>query len=92
MDVDEFIWKTRVSQTELTRILGGKHNSLYKIKLREQSASMLTACKLIDVSDGNIKPEDLLSVSDQKRLAEWRALVEKEMGGKDAFPKFPANL
>jgi len=92
MDVDEFTWKTRVSQTELTRILGGQHNSLYKIKLREQSASMLLACKLIEISDGNIKPEDLLSVSDQQKLAEWRAWVEKHIGGKDAYPKFPANL
>lgn len=76
MNLDEFIWKKRTTAKKLGKIVGMTPQSLGNVKLRKNSPHLLTAVKLVLLSEEEINFEELLSKKDQEDLEKW--LLKKD--------------
>lgn len=77
MDLDEFQWKMRLTNADVSRKTGAATTSISKIKLREHSPNLFLVTKLLYLSDGRIKPEELLGIKDLEELEEWKKATKK---------------
>jgi len=71
MNLDEYIWRSKLSATDIAKKIDCSPNTLGKIKRRESTAGLVIAMKLADISEGQIAMSDLLSEQDAKAYENW---------------------
>ena len=71
MNLDEYMWRNKLSASRVARDIDCSTNTLGKIRRRESSTGLLLAIKLIKISDGQITIEELLSEKGEKQFKEW---------------------
>lgn len=73
MNLDEYLWRNKITNISFAYNLECSPNTLCKIKSHECSAGLLKALKIRDQSEGNIDIETLLSKKDRERYENWKS-------------------
>lgn len=71
MDLDEYLWRNRITVRDFSIKVGCTENTLLKIKHRRGSPGLLIALKIVKCSDGQIALEELLSKADVEKYQKW---------------------
>jgi len=72
MDIDEYLWRNKISQKKFSKKAGIAAHTLSILVHRHVSPKLVTAIKIIEASDNIITIEDLLRNSDREELKEYR--------------------
>jgi len=73
MDLDIYSWSTRKPLKKIAEEIGCSLQSLSLAKTKQVTPGPGIALRLIEISEGKITYEELLSDEDKKNLEEWRA-------------------
>lgn len=78
MDLDEFLWRERLTNAELSRKTGNAATGISKIKMRDYSPNLFMAIKLLHIAKGEITPEELLSHKDYEEFLVWKKDLRRQ--------------
>ena len=71
MEVREFMWLAKMSAKEMSQEMSCSQNSIGKIRRKHCTPSLLSAIKLLDLSNEAITLKDLLSEKDKNNYEIW---------------------
>lgn len=77
MDIKEFLFKNNLQAKMITPLLPCTENGMSIWRRRQSSPKLLMSLKIMHLSGGQIKPEDLLSYEDAKEFKKWKDEIKK---------------
>jgi len=67
MDLDEWLWKKKISQQKFSDKIGISHINLHHIICRKTTAKLRTAIKILEHTNNEVDLKNLLSEKDCKK-------------------------
>jgi DNA-binding XRE family transcriptional regulator len=77
MDLREFMFRKELTAVAMAELVGCNPQSFVSLKKRKTSPSLLNAMKIIELSEGEVKIDDLLSKKDLENYTEWKGGKKK---------------
>lgn len=71
MDLDEYLWRSKRTATELAKKVNLSFPTMLLIKHKKKAPKLITALKIMVETNGEVGLEDLLSKQDVKDLKKW---------------------
>lgn len=71
MNLDEYLWRSKITATELAKTVGVSLPTMLLIKHQKHAPKLITALKIMAKTNGKVGLEDLLSKQDVKDLKKW---------------------
>lgn len=71
MELFEYLYRSKMKKKDLADILGITKGSVSGLNQRKHSCNLLTAAKIIHMSEGLITLEDLMTYEDLENYQKW---------------------
>ena len=71
MELFEYLYRSKMKKKDLADIIGITKGSMSGLNQRKHSCSLLTAAKLIHISEGLMTLEDLMTEDDFQNYQKW---------------------
>lgn len=88
MDLDEYLWRNKITLDKCKKEVGLSQAALCSLKRRKTSPSLLSALKLVEFSKGKIKLEELLT---DKHLEEYKNWQNARKNPDECKPEIPKS-
>lgn len=82
MDLDEYIWRKKITSKDIAKKIDTTPMSIKNIKYREHSPGLFTALKLFYESNGEIPLEKILSKKHEEQYKLWKEKRDLEKSNK----------
>jgi len=64
MDLDEYLWRKKIKQKVFAEMVGVQLGTIHHLRRRAKTPSLSLALNIVDVTNGEIEIENLMSLSD----------------------------
>lgn len=78
MDLDEYMWRNKITNRKFGLRIGTHAQHVSTIKRKVITPSLMLAAKIIEASDGKVEMFDLMSDRDRKKYNDWKKAVEEK--------------
>ena len=68
MDLDEYLWRNKITQKRFAEIIGMNHNTLCGLIHKKITPTLINALNIVKVTNGDVDIETLVKLKDKGKM------------------------